>query len=1067
MTLGILADKMDMIRGVGSFRKMGNQSYHSGARPYGDVLPGLAMHEVDVDFADEPLVCIDLELMEGPQNLMRDLLNDHPWIHEQPNVAFCKWLPNRNHQLMRFEFTHDYGSRHSQNLLNLWSNMDAFFKGELPEETMWDLHSYYLGPLSVQPAIALTGKVLRVSYVSFTSITGTFFSEHNKGYTLWNHISPEMDITPESLMDALKLACYIKERQGNQFYSPGGGAPMPALTSIEDIPRIRNYLRNVAESINKQFERLIIARLPSTVVDNFRPGGTQTLYPEHKGRSLDQLLAIDRALQSIATGALDMSRTLVAVSDIFQFLYLNKSKLDAHRAINDLQTARNVLADVAAGLSATTGAAKATDPRGYIAAGLFAIMAGLDIAIGSLNDQIIDIDEAMLYKESMRQIRDQLRALQTAAENIGRAFSDLQSAASHLEQNGLQAASRFAFALGLDGSEAGHVFHSNTVMRRRYNTLRERYETAFLRAKKLGFIARRAIEFRLGVDLGEMNKDMILVPKPSSWADRICTMQGFDYRRLRNADPDDPLFDPELQASDSYANWYVGDYVRMLSDFVESYNLDFPFTDDRDLAVLSLKNDIMRARSTCMKESYNLLAFSDAVGRQEPVTKNGVTVFSGWSVGGCGVEMVTGCDPALEECEITDFCVDRVVHDASSATCEESFCFGYDESWIKDPDNPTYPEIPAEGARISDRVPAVVDGEIGNGRLDQWENSGYLTQSAGHLPSGWYVMSLWVRDASELTPAVPFLVEVLQDGVVLPDASFEEMPLSGWQRYSFGFYAPATGEIEVRIHPSAAMSGAEDANPEFGDIHVWGAQLEYVPPGSGRCVGEACVNVDPLPLDRTDGTRLVKSTDCEDQDGAEMRKRFTFRCMCVDKPNGQCTQADLGSPFQKCFWEYPFTLTLEAVESSAAIPSNNISIGNFNYRHESLAANVVGTNVIDCSRTSSPSTCYTNAFLNYTFEQRGEVEVRNHMRDTQTFSMPAARVEHGKALTAEVVLTNPLMSTHSTLLNDYWKSSLKGRPLQGQYYLRIWDTPGLAWNLVEDIQLVWRYRYWTSMGDSY
>lgn len=41
------------------------------------------------------------------------------------------------------------------------------------------------------------------------------------------------------------------------------------------------------------------------------------------------------------------------------------------------------------------------------------------------------------------------------------------------------------------------------------------------------------------------------------------------------------------------------------------------------------------------------------------------------------------------------------------------------------------------------------------------------------------------------------------------------------------------------------------------------------------------------------------------------------------------------------------------------------------------------------------------------------------------------------------------------------KGELKGRPLQGLYSLRIWDDPGLRWEQVDDIQLYWRYHYWT------
>jgi hypothetical protein len=94
----------------------------------------------------------------------------------------------------------------------------------------------------------------------------------------------------------------------------------------------------------------------------------------------------------------------------------------------------------------------------------------------------------------------------------------------------------------------------------------------------------------------------------------------------------------------------------------------------------------------------------------------------------------------------------------------------------------------------------------------------------------------------------------------------------------------------------------------------------------------------------------------------------------------------------------------------------------------------------------------------------GWVEVKNHERKTMEFSMPIARIEHGKGLSAEVVLTNPVTGTHSALLSEYWKDGLRGRPIQGQYMLRIWDTGDVVWSRIEDIQIVWKYRYWTQMS---
>jgi len=126
-----------------------------------------------------------------------------------------------------------------------------------------------------------------------------------------------------------------------------------------------------------------------------------------------------------------------------------------------------------------------------------------------------------------------------------------------------------------------------------------------------------------------------------------------------------------------------------------------------------------------------------------------------------------------------------------------------------------------------------------------------------------------------------------------------------------------------------------------------------------------------------------------------------------------------------------------------------------------VGLNIVGTNVIDCSQTSYPSTCYTNSFLQYTLQHGGNVTVRNHLGENIPFYLPTASIEHQKALSTETVLTNPPTGNQRELLTEYMNKEFWGRPLTGDYLLKIWDTEGLFWPHVEDIQIVLKYRYWT------
>ncbi|MCP4693947.1 MAG: hypothetical protein GY859_38285, partial [Desulfobacterales bacterium] len=135
---------------------------------------------------------------------------------------------------------------------------------------------------------------------------------------------------------------------------------------------------------------------------------------------------------------------------------------------------------------------------------------------------------------------------------------------------------------------------------------------------------------------------------------------------------------------------------------------------------------------------------------------------------------------------------------------------------------------------------------------------------------------------------------------------------------------------------------------------------------------------------------------------------------------------------------------------------------NFNYRLRTVATNVVGTDVVNCSLAEAPETCAANPWVTYDLKQMGEVFIRNHNGlSVRPFDIPTGKVSGGKAWAAEQVIGFPVSGAHQTALSQLQKVSLMGRPLQGTFELRVYDTSELDWPNVEDIQLVLGYHYWT------
>jgi hypothetical protein len=47
------------------------------------------------------------------------------------------------------------------------------------------------------------------------------------------------------------------------------------------------------------------------------------------------------------------------------------------------------------------------------------------------------------------------------------------------------------------------------------------------------------------------------------------------------------------------------------------------------------------------------------------------------------------------------------------------------------------------------------------------------------------------------------------------------------------------------------------------------------------------------------------------------------------------------------------------------------------------------------------------------------------------------------------------------LLGDYWRDEFKGRPIDGNFTLRIYEDEDVDFEALEDVQLAIHYRYWT------
>jgi hypothetical protein len=135
--------------------------------------------------------------------------------------------------------------------------------------------------------------------------------------------------------------------------------------------------------------------------------------------------------------------------------------------------------------------------------------------------------------------------------------------------------------------------------------------------------------------------------------------------------------------------------------------------------------------------------------------------------------------------------------------------------------------------------------------------------------------------------------------------------------------------------------------------------------------------------------------------------------------------------------------------------------GNFNYRIERVAVNVVGRALFDCESAPRPTECYGDGNVQYSMRHEGQTILTNYEGEERLFAFEPGVIMRARALADERWLTNPLWSSDAALIEPYQRREWWGRPLTGTYTIEIYDRPGMEWRNLENVQVLLHYHYWT------
>jgi hypothetical protein len=371
-------------------------------------------------------------------------------------------------------------------------------------------------------------------------------------------------------------------------------------------------------------------------------------------------------------------------------------------------------------------------------------------------------------------------------------------------------------------------------------------------------------------------------------------------------------------------------------------------------------------------------------------------------------------------------------------------------SWLVDEPRPSLPDggtnagdAGRDGGDAGDAAAPPLDPANANTVRSGPDN--LLSQLVQVAVPGTYLLSWWDQARDPKTgqptsssgmpaPAVPYRAEVF-DSRWQSMAGFDSGPAqsdatgTGWSaRRVLSFKVVNPGLYRVTFAASASP-----ASP--GSVAIANVQLERAP-----VTGQPSDYVD------TGGTGDVTQYQCA-LSADDLRAAFVRNC----DPDGTCYY-DL---------QTPITINTQTFTSNGLSLAGKLAKGNYNFRHVDVAVNFVGTGIIDCSQTGSPD-CNGSGYLSYQLTDDGtNVGVLGWDKQYRRFNFGTATIDHGKALTAERYITTPLGSDDQALVSQFRKIELRGRPIDGTYFLRLYDSPVLHFDHIEDIQLVLNYHYWS------
>lgn len=848
--------------------------------------------------------------------------------------------------------------------------------------------------------------------------------------------------TSEAVLDGLELLCEASMGLDDR----GVGCPQepPQLRSLRDLDVLGRHLQCLGDRITYRGATAVYENFPAAAMDPLRQESGASVFKGGAGEIANVIGELREDLTSVSSAALAVGREIRGFGNDLVALRaeLRRAGLEDQLADVHFEAARaNQLTTCIA------GAVKAFDPFNFsngvagerLAAATTCVNSILQIGFAAkvrdLTKGVTDAqrDKSIAYFNNgfegrVENLEGHQLALTTGLERVNRALGKLRS----LEEEARRVVQK---TLWLISREAETTVYFSTALASQQATARARYLEAHENAKRLAFLAKRAIEQRLGVRLGDLLEDLPLVEAPQSWEATLCSTNGVDFERVSGQVAESGRPRPV-----SFAESFIGSYVTKLESVVESYRLVHGFSEGSDVAVVSLRDQVFDVKAECEIESPNLLYHSGEFSRAGAL--GDVDEYDPEDVEGeeeddeDEEDVLEDVNPELGERLLERLSGSRwMVHG-----CEEA--------------NDLDECLRAE--RLGDAPFLELDPTtrgLRGYRLHFGSETSTEVWLAQQIPltEGRYRFSWYSNDGSMSQGSQAGRITDLS-GTVIPRADRTSMQAidvepggqGEWDRYFYDVVIPETGEYLVGFIGTGVAMQMTIAAPMLERVSVRDDS------GGPRFYAQ------------TGPSRIVSGPFCADSRGETFRAQHWERGCVFLCPDGYASSCQVRSR-RHCYRETSFGVSQRMLASGTALGKAGVAMGNFNYRIERVAVNFVGTGLRECELDGGNISCHGSGYLPYSLYHRGPYRVVNNWGRSFDAKLFPGRIERARGLAAERYLSTPLSSADTQLIEQYERGEMRGRPFDGTFVVRVWEDDSSQFFNIEDVQLVVGYRYWTRL----